>query len=115
MKVNMLVAEVLQRVYDNRNVHRELFKKACDGYKRQFIDMLNVAIDDLKSGKTFSHNLYLLAPEDHTDDYNYVIKMLEMTIDKEIQLGERDVAQFIMDDWGWKKQWTETVTSYSGK
>lgn len=113
MKVKMKVSEVLECLRRNRSQHRGIFKDACDGYKAQFIEKLNKAVDALKAGELSTPSLYMVAPDDHTDDYDYAIKMLEMTTQDEIELTEKDVAQYVMDDWGWKKQWDETVTSYS--
>ena len=114
MKVKMKVSEVLACLKTNRGQHRRIFKDACDGYRQQFIAKLNKVIDALKAGDLSVQSMYLTVPEDHTEDYDYAVKMLEMTTQDELELTEKDVAQYIMDDWGWKKQWDETVTSYSG-
>ena len=79
MKVKMSVADVLNYLRTNLAAHRRGFKDACDGYRTKFVEKLNEAIETLKAGGSFETNLYMLYPSDHTEDYNYAIKMLEMT------------------------------------
>jgi hypothetical protein len=51
-------------------------------------------------------------PEDHTDDYERAIKMLDLDVREDIELTEQEFAQYVLDDWGWKDQWTTTNSAY---
>ena len=43
------------------------------------------------------------------------IQMLEMDIDPNVILSEQEFAQYVQDDWGWRKQWTTTNSVYLSK
>jgi hypothetical protein len=44
-------------------------------------------------------------PQDHTRDYDRMIKMLQMHQDDLFTLDDFQFAEYVMDDWGWKRQW----------
>ena len=54
-------------------------------------------------------------PQDHTKDYDRVIRMVEMEVHEEITVQEYDFAQFVMDDWDWKAQWTTSTSGYRAR
>jgi len=67
----------------------------------------------LKKGKTVDQYINLPVPVDHTLEYDRVIKMIELDTREEITLNENEFAQFVMDDWQWKREWVGTVSNYT--
>jgi hypothetical protein len=59
--------ELVQRVAENRDRHRDEFEKGLDLY------------------------------------------MLEMSVESEIELTAQEFAQYVRDDWGWKRQFTDSL------
>jgi hypothetical protein len=70
-------------------------------------------IRDLKRGRHIDQYLRLPEPEDHTDDYDRVLAMAEMSVDEEIELNADDFAMYVMDQWHWKQSFTETTSYYA--
>lgn len=112
-KVTVHKDELVTTVRANREQHRELFEKALDGWRKHAIDALDEHLDSLRAGRVADLRLYLPPPEDHTSDYDQVIRMLEMSVDKVIDLTHSEFAQYVMDDWGWKEQWTASNAGYT--
>ena len=77
------------------------------------IDELERRLSDARKGKRVDQRLRLVEPEDHTDNYERVLRMLEMSVDDEIQLDEHDFAQYVMDNGRWKDQFVTTAEMYS--
>lgn len=96
----------------NREEHRGLFLKAQEGYQRQFIVELERSLEDAKAGRAFRRTVELDAPIDHTRDYDRIILMLEMSTSDTVSITEREFAQYVQDDWSWKRDFIGTNMKY---
>ena len=103
-KIKVNIAELMQKLKINRHQHKEDYKKALEGFKEEAIESLQKALEDAKAGKDikliFSD---LVQPSSHLADYDRAILMLEVSVDKEIELSNVEFGQFIMDEWHWKQ------------
>lgn len=104
--------QLIKAITENRAAHRDLFERALEGYRQQAIERLERTIGDLRSGKKQSLMISMPMPQDHTADYDRVIRSLEMTIDPVITLEERDFAMYVMDQWDWKDQFIGSTAQY---
>lgn len=112
IKVNK--AELLATVKKNRDAHRAIFEKACEGYRSKAVAELEAMLTEARAGKQIRRGLSLVEPMDQTRDYDRVIRMLEMSVSTEVELGETEFSQYVMDDWQWKRQFTLTNSAYTG-
>jgi hypothetical protein len=106
-------AKVLEKLVVNREGHRAVFEEALDGFHAAVIEHLDKALADAKKGKSYTTAIYLPEPQDHTRDYDRVIALLEMSLDEQLELSDREFAQFVLDDWGWKGDFIATATNYT--
>ena len=104
--------DLLTALRANREGHREQFLKAQEGWKASIIEELERRMADAKRGKFVDARFYFREPEDHTLEYDRAIRMMEMDINSTIKMPEHDFAQYVMDDWGWKAEWTACNSSY---
>lgn len=102
-------------VKKNREEHRELFEEAHEAFREKAIGNLESRIQQIKSGKPVELYLNLVVPEDHTDDYDRVIAMLDYELDDEVTLSAGEFAQYVQDDWGWKANFSQSYTVNTGK
>lgn len=112
-KVRVKRLELLDILRKNRKAHLETFQKALAGYREVAIEELDRMIEEAKAGKRIRRQLELIEPTNHTKDYDRVISMLEMCIDNTIELAEDEVGMYVMDDWRWKEQFTQTSAHYT--
>lgn len=103
--------EIVQK---NRDAHRKAFEDAVDGFRLRAVAELESRIAEVKKGRHFDQFLRLPEPEDHTKDYDRILRMLDLSLDDEIMLAEDDLQAYVMDDWAWKNQFTTTNTFYAG-
>lgn len=108
-KVDLLVA-----LRDNRSGHRAIFEEALEGYKDTVLGLLSQHVKDVKAGKVKMIQVFLPEPEDHTKDYDRVIRMVEMSLEDELELDQSEFRQYVMDDWSWKNQFLTSNSTYSG-
>lgn len=118
-------AELLDIVKANRETHIAEYAEAVEGYKDQAkaaiekaMTRLKARIDDLEGGEVLAlHHVSfdLVVPENHARDYDQVIKMLEMSVDEQLTIRSDEFACYVMDDWGWKEDWSNTTRMYNKK
>lgn len=66
---------------------------------------------------TLQYNNYwpLKYPENHLDDYERIINMLEMTIANKVELSMQDFDCYTRNNWSWKKDFVASNIGYVGK
>ena len=103
---------LLAKLKENLARHREVFLKALDAYKKKVVEELDRRLDDARKGWRYDIAIGLAQPQDHTKDYDRVISLLEMSLNDELELTQQDFAIYVIDDWGWKQQFTPTNAAY---
>lgn len=111
VKVNLI--DLSRTVESNLVEHRSVFEKAMEGYKARAIQLLEEHIDRVKNNDPEFVYVSIPMPEDHSADYEQVIELLQWSQDEFLVLSKREFAQYVLDDWGWKKEWTETTAMYT--
>lgn len=112
-EVRLSKEDVLSTLMDNRENHRAKFEEAMEGYKEQAIKTLEKHIAQIKANDPQRVMLSLPLPEDHTDDYDRAIDMLQWSLDDEVVLNNREFQTYIQDDWGWKQEFESTYSMYT--
>jgi hypothetical protein len=90
-----------------------VFEAAVEGWYTQCQAELERARKRILKSAPRNMYLSLEAPKDHTRDYDRAIAMVEMHQGETIQLTEEDVAQYIQDDWRWKRAFINNSSSYA--
>lgn len=110
--VKIQKSALLKTLKKNRKVHRGIFLEAQDGYREKVIDVLDKALKDAREGRSIKIYFQLTAPVDQTSDYDRAIKMIEMSVDENIEISEHDFSCYILDDWSWKQNFLTSNTMY---
>jgi hypothetical protein len=111
VKVNREQLE--QKVQENRNAHRAVFEDAQKNYRDLVIEELDKMLADARSGRKIIRAVLLPEPEDHTEDYDRVLAMLDMSVDEVIELEEEDFKCYVLDQWGWQRSFASNTMRYS--
>lgn len=111
-EVTVAKNELVKRVLANRDEHLAVYEKAIKGYRSAAVNFFGEQIDRAQQGKQFSTHFAEVMPEDHSDDYDAALDMLDMSEDASITLTAQEFRQYVRDDWGWKRMWTETTSNY---
>lgn len=104
--------ELIERIRKNRDAHRAIFREAQEVYRQEVIKLLEQRLEDARNGRKIERGIRLQEPEDHTEDYDRVLTMLEMSVDAEIEISQMEFAQYVMDDWSWKDAWLANTAAY---
>lgn len=111
--VKLPVVELLEAIRANREVHRKIFVESQEGYRKAVIAELDKRLREARDGKRIQRFTYMTEPSDHTRDYDRVITMLEMCTEENVELGDQEFGQYVMDQWDWKQQFLHANSAYS--
>jgi hypothetical protein len=97
----------------NRETHAADFAKALKDWRELVIKEMTANLKAAEAGEEPVLIIRLNKPENRTDDYNRVLRMLDMTSAKEVVLTEHEFIQYVMDEWAWTKSFKSLTSSYS--
>lgn len=112
-EVRVTKSSLITKLRENREEHRAIFEEALSGWKEKVTKALEDAYQDALAGKEFRVHFGLERPEDHTEDYDQAITMLEMSLDEELVLTYSEFRQYVMDEWGWHHAFAASTMAYS--
>lgn len=104
--------DLIKTLKENRDAHREQFLRAQSAYRMAMIEELDRALDEAKRGKTIKRAFALPVPEDHTDDYDTAIAMLEWHTKDAVELSQREFMTYVENKWGWLTSFAANTQSY---
>ena len=96
-KVTVKKDELLEAIRKNRDGHRTEFERAQAGYRTAVIEELDRMLRDAREGRRIRRAIELVEPQDHTKDYDRVVRMLEMSTATEIVITEKRRGRFYLD------------------
>lgn len=104
--------DLLEALRKNREEHRTVFEEALEGYRKRVIEVLGERLRAARKGEKIDMTFRLAEPMDQTKDYDRVIRMMEMSTEEIIELGEHEFQQYVMDEWTWAKGFSVNNSSY---
>lgn len=107
--------ELIEKLRANRAAHRSIFEEATKVYRERAIKELDAMLDAARRGDQIARSLSLPLPEDHTDDYDRVIGMLEMEVADVVKITEEQFRCYVQDQWGWIGSFGRNTRSYTGR
>ena len=113
METTVKKDELLAILNENRAKHQQVYEAAFAGYAEHAKQILQQELDDLNAGRVRELRILLSRPQNHTADYDRIIKMLELHVHSEFTLSEDLFAQYVMDDWRWKRDWLKMSNRYA--
>ncbi len=110
-------AKLLAILKTNRDEHRGVFIEAQKKFREIAIKALDQQLKCARNGRPFQlvSLSALAAPEDHTADYDRSIQMLEMSVDDQILVDEREFQNYVQDVWQWSREWAVSNMRYVNK
>lgn len=107
-------SELLDKLRENRKGHRAIVEDAWKGYKAEVIRQLEKQLKRARKGVKKQIAVYIPIPEDHTDDYDRAIAMLEMEVRDVFEVTEQEFENYVRDQWNWSGAFLATNSTYTG-
>jgi hypothetical protein len=107
------VGELQDIISKNRDEHNKIFLEAMAGYTSKVKGDLQAYLERIERGEVIRVQIYYPEPENHTRDYDRILKMLDLTTEKSIELSEKQFESYVLDDWAWKRAFLTSNSAYS--
>lgn len=113
VKVNR--KELLKIVTDNKEKHIKDFAESVEDYKAATLKLAEANLELVKTG-----DLEQIAktkpmpgkPVSYENNYTRAIRMLELSVEKEIDVEEDVFNQLVLDEWSWKNAFVASASLY---
>jgi hypothetical protein len=112
MKSTIPKQALLDILRENRENHMAEFERAVEGYRKRREQQLEELLADIRAGRINDKVESLPVPFNQQKDYDRVIRLVELDVSDTVTLDEGEVAQYIMDDWRWKQNFTASNSYY---
>lgn len=113
MKTNVARLDLMDILTANRSNHRDLYDKALTNWRDQLLAELGKLTEEVRAGKKVRISSMLPIPEDHTEDYDAALKLLEMSVDDTVELDENEVTELVLDNWHWHQSFAANTLRYT--
>jgi len=105
MNTTVLKSELITKVCENKDRHKEHFEEALAAYFVKATELCLKGIEDLKKKRKTNLYISLSPPEDHTREYEVLLDMLYMSVDETITLDFEQFECYVRDEWEWSRGW----------
>ena len=112
-EITVKKSDLLRIMQENRTKHHQIVIEAQAGFRQKVIERLDEMLKLASEGKRIDINVGLQMPEDHTEEYDTVIGMLELDINDNVELDIGQYRMYVQDKWGWQRSFTTTNAFYS--
>jgi predicted glycosyltransferase len=107
--------ELLSIVRENKAKHIAEYNEAVKDYIEAARTIVNYNVSQINEGTLVSIakcKLIPTAPTSYEDEYDRAIRMLELSIEKEIELEADVFNQLVLDEWQWKNNFAVMASTY---
>jgi nitric oxide synthase oxygenase domain/subunit len=111
--ITVTKADLIATLRENRDAHQEVFDKAQVVYREKMIEELDRALEEARNGGKIRRGFSLPVPENHVEDFDTAIQMLEWDTGDTVDLTMREFRQYVQNEWGWQASYAANTLSYS--
>ena len=113
VKINKV--ELLGIVRENKSKHILEYKEAVDDFIEAARNIVNYNVDKINEGTVEAIakcKPVPNAPLSYEDEYSRAIRMLELSVENEIELEADVFNQLVLDEWTWKNNFAMMASTY---
>lgn len=107
--------QLLGIVNENQKKHVAEYLEAVEDYKTAALKLVQQNVKLAKTGdleKISKIRAMPQKPTSYEDNYTRAIRMLELSVEDVIEVEEHIFNQLVLDEWGWKQQFTAASALY---
>ncbi len=107
--------DLLKIVIENRSKHIAEYNQSVEDYKAAAVKVAAEHVELAKTGelsKIAKIKAMPAAPVSYEKEYGRAIRMLELSVEKDIEVEEDIFNQLVLDEWSWKNQFVASASLY---
>ena len=108
-------SELLDIVRTNKEKHIKQFNESVEDFKAAAIKIADHNLQLAQTGdvdKIAKFKALPTKPTSYEDSYTRAIRMLELSVEDVIEVEEDIFNQLVLDEWGWKQNFTVSSALY---
>lgn len=113
-----------KKLQENKETHKVEYREAMVGYKEAVLEDLDKQIKKLQEWRAKVEAsqpteidkqvpCHLNRPQDHTEDYQQAIAVMDWHQDSEIKISLEDFDAYVRDKWPWQQMFKATHLAYN--
>lgn len=110
--VNVDRLELISALEKGLEMHRLQLAESKADYAAAVVKFMGDAYERAKSGDFKNLTLMLREPENHEADYLDIIEMMQVSVDKTIQLDKESYKAFYRNEWSWSSNLLASAMAY---
>lgn len=113
--VKMNRKELLKIVKENQKKHVAEYEESVADYKVGVVKVVKANLKLANTGELSEIGKIKSvpsAPRSYENEYARAIRMLELSVEDTIDVEEHIFNQLVLDEWGWKQQFTAMSATY---
>jgi len=112
--IHMNKIDLLDIVRENRKNHVDKYNEAITSWQIHYQEVLDQLGKRVREQRVYIplQSINLPKPVSYEECYDEVIKMLELSIDKEVDLCDDEFRKLVMDKWNWRNTFDVTNSTY---
>lgn len=109
-------ATLIETLKDNRLKHSEIYEEASIQYRIKAKELYEKYLADIADPENpVPRGFPLAVPEEHLDDYDRVLSMMQWHTEATIELTQSEFQMYVQDEWGWHHSFASNSGSYTGR
>lgn len=107
--------ELLKIVRENQKKHIKEYEESVKDYKKAAIKIAKEHVELAKTGELDSIAKIKAMPQKPTSyekDYDRAIRMLELSVEVELEIESDVFNQLVLDEWQWKHAFATSASLY---
>lgn len=107
--------KLLKIVTENKEKHITDFNESVEDYKAAVVKIAEANLELVKTGdldQIAKAKMMPSRPTSYENNYTRAIRMLELSVEKEIDVEEDVFNQLVLDEWAWKNQFIASGALY---
>lgn len=115
-KITVDRQDLLTKLKEGLEKHKAAFQLADQQYKQAVVEWFKEGLARVEAGD-FSETQFRLEfgrPQNHADDFETAISMIEMSVQDQIVLDEKTFKQWVMGKWDWAGTFEMSASAIGG-
>jgi antitoxin component of RelBE/YafQ-DinJ toxin-antitoxin module len=107
--------KLLKIVTENKEKHIKEYNESVEDYKKAALKIAEANIELVKTGdldQIARVKAMPTKPSSYENNYTRAIRMLELSVEKEIDVEEDVFNQLVLDEWAWKNAFVASASLY---
>lgn len=104
---------VLASLHKQLRGHKEILEEAWEGFVKDALEHVTKVLEQLEKGERAAVSIHIEAPEDHTQEIELAIAILESTVNLDVKLSSRDFDHYVLGHWEWNERFLLSNAKYS--